>query len=284
MGITAIDFLDDLSDNIKIILEPESLGNILLMPYIRRLENKHLKMLTQHDIVFMHQGIADAPLDNQGRKYGTVMDAVNSEYLHHLCLCLNGHMHTPWTSGNIHVIGSPYPTRRGMLADSRSYPVLDLENLDDLTFYNYEDTFSLKKVNVEYDPDPDLKLKNDLYRALPPRETNVFYYVDIAVTGQVTQALYLEIRKIVESVYKKQLDDLSVISVLPHDQRDAIDSLKRATRKMENTSPVAMMQVWMEDRRRKAYFDANPKLRERMVAAFGDIVSGISGSLDATFD
>lgn len=278
--MTAIDFLDDLSSNITVITEPTSLDSVLFLPYTRYIDKEVLDLISQHSLVFMHQGIVEAPLDTQGRIYGRLGDAVPLSALSQADLVVCGHIHTPWATGKVLVPGSPYPTRRGANVDKRYYPVFTLEDVSDMELIEFRDTFWLKKLKVEYVFKNTRVVSKDIMKLMPAIEANTYYSIELSVEGTLTKAVYDEIKNSIQMLYKDALDDLSIISVLPRDQRDTMQHIKHSLVKyQDNLTPVSLMEVWLNDTKRKAFFEANPALRDSILSEINDITSKVDAGI-----
>ena len=268
---TAIDFIDDLEQNIEVFTEIHSFDGLCLLPYTRRLTTDHQRELQAAEIILMHQGIVETPLDHGKRLYGKMPDAVPLSWVEHSRLTICGHIHTPWLNdtGNIVVLGSPYPTHPRHPDCERNIGLFTLEDPSDFALLDFPGTFRLQRYVIEIKEKENVK--DALLKRLPSPEANTYYYFIIAIEGTQKAAIIKDTKTIVETVYGEQLDDVQVTLVLPKNVRTNYEKLRVTANKAAGKTPVEMLDIWMQ-LKADAYYQANPKLKEQMLQEFSNIL------------
>lgn len=274
---TAIDFLDDLARNIEIFTEMHSIEGICFLPYTRRLQKADRLAMENAEIILMHQGIVESPLDHGKRLYGKMGDAVPLAWVEHSQLTLCGHIHTPWSNpqNNVIILGSPYPTHFRHPDCQRSAGLFSLEDPSDFTLVDFPGTFKLQRQVIEVREKENLQAA--LMKKLVSPEPDVYYYVVVAIEGNHKPAVIKEARTIVESVYGEQVDDIQVSLVLPKNIRTNYEKLRVTANKAMGKSPVEMLDIWTQ-LKADAYYKSNPTLKERMLQEFDSIIATVEAT------
>jgi DNA repair exonuclease SbcCD nuclease subunit len=114
-------------ENIHIINEPTSLGNILMLPWL--FDSDMLKNdEAVHDILLGHFDISGCNMNSSGfsKKDARYKQSDFSDFK----LVLSGHYHTPGVYGNIQYLGSPFHMTFNDVGSTRGFYVLDTNTLE----------------------------------------------------------------------------------------------------------------------------------------------------------
>lgn len=274
-GSTAVDYLDDIAQNIQIFYEPMQYMDMLFVPYKRVLDRDMRDLIRSHPQVFLHQGYSSAPLYGN-RLYGDKPDAVSERDMEGKDLALLGHIHVPMydTGKNLYIIGSPYQTRYTEPAIQRGFACWTVENPSDFQIIPFNTNFYLDRLSVT--AQPSKTLVDDVIKSLPSPEENHYYQVAVTVEGKARQKQLDELRKSIAEVYKGCLDSSAIMTVLAPKERTFYQQMKVASAvKEKDTAPTEMLAVYMQGMR-QSYFNAHPELSRGVMDEFTDIVKTIS--------
>lgn len=278
-GFTALDFLDDMGENITFVRDkPFTDGVVGFFPYERVLSSQTIAEIQNCQLAFLHQGVDIASM-TKDRFYGERKDALKAEDLQGIPLVVTGHIHYPTLiqeadySLNVAIIGSPYQLNYADPNLTRHFIEVDLEDYT-YTPIPYRHSFKMQQVMIEID-DYDAELA---VQKLPALHEDTYYKIHIAVTQPFNQKNANKVRTYVENIFGKNIDELYVVSVLANDTKTTLSSIRRTLQRNQmegKTDPTDMVIAYLKSKG-GAFFQAQPEFLVAIEAEMAQIVDQVN--------
>lgn len=272
-NVSAVDYLDDIAPNIRVITEPCLIDSLLFMPFQRQLTSRTRTAIRHADYVFAHLGCEAAPFAGT-KLYGKRSDSIPLDVLKNVKQAFLGHIHQPLSEGGLHVVGAPYQLKFNDYAGKRSFIVWDTEDPDDVKRVVYKNNFYLQKVFLKV---KTLDPKN-LVTKIPAINDNTYYDVTVTYEELVDLKKVQAARQAIAAIYGKFLVECHVVSTVPESMRSLNTVVRKALSPNPDATPEELLATYLI-KVGGPFYKNNPDLVQSAQEEFSDIMEQVGQNI-----